>query len=76
MNILIAGGGTGGHIFPAIAVAREFGKAVPEAKITFVGTAKGMEAKIIPKEGYDIRFIKSEGLVDIHTAKSHQQPCR
>ncbi|RPI35135.1 MAG: undecaprenyldiphospho-muramoylpentapeptide beta-N-acetylglucosaminyltransferase [Nitrospiraceae bacterium] len=73
MNILIAGGGTGGHIFPAIAVAREFGKAVAEAKITFIGTAKGMEAKIIPKEGYEIRFIRSEGLVGkdiVHTAKS------
>ncbi|MBI5739952.1 MAG: undecaprenyldiphospho-muramoylpentapeptide beta-N-acetylglucosaminyltransferase [Nitrospirae bacterium] len=73
MNILIAGGGTGGHIFPAIAVAREFGKAVAGAKITFVGTAKGMEAKIIPKEGYEIRFIRSEGLVGkdiVHTAKS------
>lgn len=63
MNIIIAGGGTGGHIFPAIAVAREFTKAVPEAKITFVGTMKGMEAKIVPKEGYDLRFIRSEGLV-------------
>ncbi|RPI32790.1 MAG: undecaprenyldiphospho-muramoylpentapeptide beta-N-acetylglucosaminyltransferase, partial [Nitrospiraceae bacterium] len=73
MNILIAGGGTGGHIFPAIAVAREFRKAVAEAKITFVGTAKGMEAKIIPKEGYEIRFIRSEGLVGkdiVHTARS------
>ncbi len=63
MNIVIAGGGTGGHIYPAIAVAREFRKSVPEARFTFVGTAKGLESKIIPKEGYDIRFIRSEGLV-------------
>ncbi|RJQ57040.1 MAG: undecaprenyldiphospho-muramoylpentapeptide beta-N-acetylglucosaminyltransferase [Nitrospiraceae bacterium] len=63
MNIVIAGGGTGGHIFPAIALAREFRKTFPDAGITFVGTVKGMEANIIPKEGFDIRFIRSEGLV-------------
>ncbi len=63
MNIVIAGGGTGGHVFPAIAIAKELKKEIANIKITFVGTTKGIESKIIPKEGYDIRFIKSEGLV-------------
>ena len=63
MNIVIAGGGTGGHLFPALAIAGELKKTFSDAKITFVGTAKGIEAKIVPKEGYDIRFIRSEGLV-------------
>jgi UDP-N-acetylglucosamine--N-acetylmuramyl-(pentapeptide) pyrophosphoryl-undecaprenol N-acetylglucosamine transferase len=63
MNIVIAGGGTGGHVFPALAVAGELKKAIADVRITFVGTVKGIEAKIIPKEGYDIRFITSEGLV-------------
>ncbi|RJQ43195.1 MAG: undecaprenyldiphospho-muramoylpentapeptide beta-N-acetylglucosaminyltransferase [Nitrospiraceae bacterium] len=73
MKIIIAGGGTGGHIFPAIAIAREFKKKFPDGRVTFVGTARGMEAKIIPKEGFDVRFIRSEGLVGkdlMHTMKS------
>lgn len=48
MNVLIAGGGTGGHLFPAIAVAEEFSSICPSAKITFVGTSKGLESRIIP----------------------------
>jgi UDP-N-acetylglucosamine--N-acetylmuramyl-(pentapeptide) pyrophosphoryl-undecaprenol N-acetylglucosamine transferase len=63
MKVIIAGGGTGGHIFPAIAIATELKNVVPDVKVTFVGTARGLEARIIPKEGYDIRFIRSEGLV-------------
>ncbi len=63
MNIVIAGGGTGGHLFPALAVARELAKRYAGARISFVGTVKGIEAKIIPKEGFDLRFIRSEGLV-------------
>ncbi|UCH82203.1 MAG: undecaprenyldiphospho-muramoylpentapeptide beta-N-acetylglucosaminyltransferase [Nitrospiraceae bacterium] len=63
MNIVIAGGGTGGHIFPALAVARELRNTIDNVSITFVGTVRGIESRIIPKEGYDIRFIRSEGLV-------------
>lgn len=63
MNIIIAGGGTGGHLFPALAIARAVEKSISGVKVTFVGTARGLEAKIIPKEGFDIRFITSEGLV-------------
>lgn len=63
MNIVIAGGGTGGHLFPALAIAGELKKTFSGVKITFVGTAKGIEARIVPKEGYDVRFIRSEGLV-------------
>ena len=63
MNIVIAGGGTGGHLFPALAIAGELKKTFSDAKITFVGTAKGIEAKIVPKEGYDVKFIRSDGLV-------------
>ena len=63
MNIVIAGGGTGGHLFPALAVAGELKRTLDDVKITFVGTVKGIEAKIVPREGYDVRFIRSEGLV-------------
>ncbi len=63
MKIIIAGGGTGGHIFPALAVARKLKETIANVSITFVGTVRGIESKIIPKEGYDIQFIRSEGLV-------------
>jgi len=63
MNIVIAGGGTGGHVFPAIAIAKRLAMKIANINITFVGTVKGIESKIVPREGYDIRFIKSEGLV-------------
>ncbi|MBI4682461.1 MAG: undecaprenyldiphospho-muramoylpentapeptide beta-N-acetylglucosaminyltransferase [Nitrospirae bacterium] len=63
MKIIIAGGGTGGHIFPALAIAKELRNALADAVVTFVGTSRGMESRIIPKEGYDVRFIRSEGLV-------------
>ncbi len=63
MRVVIAGGGTGGHLIPGIAVAREFMKSVENAEVTFIGTTRGIESRIIPKEGFDIRFIRSEGLV-------------
>jgi UDP-N-acetylglucosamine--N-acetylmuramyl-(pentapeptide) pyrophosphoryl-undecaprenol N-acetylglucosamine transferase len=73
MKIIIAGGGTGGHIFPALALAKELRNTSADVRVTFVGTARGLEARVIPKEGYDIRFIRSEGLVGkglFKTAKS------
>ena len=73
MNIIIAGGGTGGHVFPALAIARMLRKKLPGARVTFVGTVRGIESKIIPREGYDLRFIRSEGLVGkslLKTARS------
>ncbi len=62
MNIIIAGGGTGGHIFPGLAVAKGLKKLVPDARIIFVGTAEGIEAKVVPREGFEVRFIRSEGI--------------
>jgi len=70
MNVVFAGGGTGGHLFPALAIARKLEETTGAVKITFIGTAKGIEAKIIPKEGYDIRFIRSEGLVGKNILKT------
>ena len=63
MQVLIAGGGTGGHLYPGIALAREFERLVPESRVLFVGTAKGLEARIIPQEGYELRTIKIGGLM-------------
>ena len=62
LSVLIAGGGTGGHLYPGIAVARELMMRVPDAEVTFVGTAAGIEARVIPREGFALEFIRSAGL--------------
>lgn len=54
LKILIAAGGTGGHIYPAIAMAEAFKKRQPEVSIAFVGTAHGLENKIVPAKGFPV----------------------
>ncbi|MBS1333595.1 MAG: UDP-N-acetylglucosamine--N-acetylmuramyl-(pentapeptide) pyrophosphoryl-undecaprenol N-acetylglucosamine transferase, partial [Clostridiales bacterium] len=61
MKVLMTCGGTGGHINPAIAVANRIKTISPGAEIAFVGTEKGMEASLVPKAGYSIRFVKVRG---------------
>ncbi len=63
MKVIIAGGGTGGHLFPGIALAESLTEKYPEAQIIFVGTPKGLEAKVIPKTGYQLNFISVRGFV-------------
>jgi len=60
--VLIAGGGTGGHLYPGIAVAREIMRRMPDAQITFVGTTAGIESRVIPREGFALDTIRSAGL--------------
>src|SRR5688500_4808142 len=62
LSVLIAGGGTGGHLYPGIAVAREIAARMPDAQIAFVGTAAGIEARVIPREGFALDVIRSAGL--------------
>ena len=57
LRVLIAGGGTGGHIIPALAVARELA-ARYAAEILFVGTPKGMESRLVPDAGFNLRLIE------------------
>src|SRR5262249_6845552 len=61
-RIVIAGGGTGGHLYPGIAVAKELLARHPNALITFAGTARGIEARVIPREGFGLDLIRSSGL--------------
>ena len=61
MKVIMTGGGTGGHIYPAIAIADKIKRKHPEAEILFVGTERGMEKDLVPKNGYDIRFITVTG---------------
>ncbi len=62
MRLLIAGGGTGGHLFPALAVAQALMKIAPKSQIMFVGAKHGIEAKIIPQTEFSIKFVKVRGL--------------
>jgi len=62
LSVVIAGGGTGGHLYPGIAVAREILRRRPDAKVTFAGTAQGLESKIVPREGFELDVIRSAGL--------------
>lgn len=56
-KILIAAGGTGGHVFPAIAIADEIKKMKPNAEFLFVGTKRKIESRVVPQRGYAITFI-------------------
>lgn len=60
-NILFAGGGTGGHLYPALAIADEIKKLAPTSRILFVGTKDKIEARVVPQRGYDFRTIWISG---------------
>ena len=62
MKLVIAGGGTGGHLFPGIAVAEAVVDQDPGSEILFVGTQLGIEALAVPKAGFSVRFIQVGGL--------------
>ena len=62
LSVLIAGGGTGGHLYPGIAVARALLARFPDAQVTFVGTAAGIESRVVPREGFTLDVIRSAGL--------------
>ena len=68
MRVLIAAGGTGGHIYPGIAVAKEIMRRHPASEIKFVGTARGLENKLVPQAGLELSLIDSAGLKSVGVA--------
>ncbi|HEX9445326.1 MAG TPA: undecaprenyldiphospho-muramoylpentapeptide beta-N-acetylglucosaminyltransferase [Candidatus Binatia bacterium] len=62
MRVIVAGGGTGGHLFPGLAVAHEFKKRDPMTEILFVGTALGIESRAVPAAGFPLETIPVRGL--------------
>ncbi len=76
MRVIISGGGSGGHIFPAIAIADEIKKNKPEAEILFVGASGKMEMEKVPKAGYPIEGLPIRGLQRKLTLKNLTFPFR
>ncbi|RDY25727.1 undecaprenyldiphospho-muramoylpentapeptide beta-N-acetylglucosaminyltransferase [Romboutsia weinsteinii] len=72
MRVLLSGGGTGGHVYPAIAIANRIKEEYPDAEILFVGTEKGIESEIVPKYGYELKTVTVQGFkrkIDLDNVK-------
>ena len=65
MRVLIAAGGTGGHIYPGIAVAQEIMRRDTTSAVRFVGTARGLETRLVPQAGFELSLIDSAGLKNV-----------
>ena len=65
MKLMIAAGGTGGHIYPGIAVAKELLQRDPSSDVLFVGTVRGLESRIVPDNGFQLSLIHSAGLKSV-----------
>lgn len=73
MKVLITGGGTGGHVYPAISIADEIKKRYKDVDILFIGTEKGLESDVVPKAGYKFKPITVKGFrrkISIDTIKT------
>ena len=62
MKVMIAGGGTGGHVYPGIAIAEHLLRTRPGSEVVFVGGRRGLEAQVVPASGFRIRYIMTRGL--------------
>ena len=61
LRVLIAGGGTGGHLYPGIALAEEI-KTRPGGEVLFVGAQRGLEARVVPEAGYPLELLEVSGI--------------
>jgi len=68
MRVLIAAGGTGGHIYPSIAVAKEIMRRDSSSVVRFVGTVRGLETRLVPQAGFELSIIESAGLKNVSLA--------
>ena len=78
MKVILSGGGTGGHIYPALTIADQIRALRPETEILFVGTEHGMEKDIVPRYGYPLEFIDVAGFkrsLSLDTFKSVFKLC-
>ena len=61
MRVIMTGGGTGGHIYPAVAIADEIRRRYEDAEILFVGAERGLEKTLVPANGYEIKLLDVQG---------------
>ena len=61
MRLLVSGGGTGGHIYPALSVIERLKQVDPDLTVLYVGTERGLENKIVPAAGIQLKTIKIQG---------------
>ncbi len=79
MKVLLSGGGTGGHVYPAIAIANKIKEENPDCEILFVGTEKGIESEIVPKYGYELKTVTVQGFrrkIDLENIKRVFKLCK
>jgi UDP-N-acetylglucosamine--N-acetylmuramyl-(pentapeptide) pyrophosphoryl-undecaprenol N-acetylglucosamine transferase len=69
MRVIIAGGGTGGHVYPGIAIAKGILRQHSEAVVLFIGSHRGLESRVVPKEGFQLATITVSGVKGIHGLK-------
>ena len=62
LGVVVAGGGTGGHLFPGIALAQQFAARHPETRVLFVGTGRPFEAAAVHRAGFTHRTVTAEGI--------------
>jgi UDP-N-acetylglucosamine--N-acetylmuramyl-(pentapeptide) pyrophosphoryl-undecaprenol N-acetylglucosamine transferase len=68
-TILIAAGGTGGHLFPGVAVADELVRREPTTRVVFVGTPRGLESRLVPRSGYELELLPVKPLNAVGTRR-------
>ncbi len=68
-RLMLVGGGTGGHVFPAVAVAEAWLREVPEGEVVFVGSPKGLEARVVPELGYEFVAVEARRLKNAGAAE-------
>lgn len=68
LSVVIAAGGTGGHMYPGLALAEAIRESAPDARITFVGTTRGLEGKLVPSAGFPLRIVDMVPLTMRHGA--------
>lgn len=69
MRVIIAGGGTGGHVYPGIAIAKEIVGRSSQAEVLFIGTERGLESRVVPQEGFRLQTITISGVKGIRGLK-------
>ena len=62
MRLIVTGGGTGGHIYPALAIADKFKEMDPETEILYIGNVEGIEKDVVPKSGYPLKLVDARWL--------------